>query len=77
MEIEEDVVAIRNFNGKQYVSVIAPPEPTHVLQWGEDMPLVIFEALRNGETATLMNKNGEPHSLVLMDSLGQIRERPL
>ncbi len=53
------------------------PEPSYVLNWGEDIPSNIMEALRRGETATLNDKDGNPYSRVLMDSYGTIREKCL
>lgn len=50
------------------------PEPTHRLEWGEDMPPEIREALRQGETA-MQYKDGKPNKLILMDYFGTIRER--
>jgi len=51
------------------------PEPTHTLNWGEDIPLDIRRALDNGETAILNDINGNPYSLVLKDYFGTIREQ--
>lgn len=53
----------------------AIPRPTYWLRWGEDMPAEVMEALRRGETAMLHDADGNPCSLVLMDSYGQIREK--
>jgi len=51
------------------------PAPTHQLKWGEDMTAEVMEALKRGETAMLHDEAGNPHSLVLMDSDGHIREK--
>lgn len=51
------------------------PGPTWWLRWGEDIPAEVMEALRRGETAMLHDEAGNPHSLVLMDTYGQIREK--
>jgi hypothetical protein len=46
-----------------------------VLQWGQDLTGEQKAALRGGEVFTLLNESGEPHSIVLMDSYGTIREK--
>lgn len=53
------------------------PDPTHRLEWGRDVPQYVHEALAIGETAVLYDRNGQPHSLVLMDQHGQYREGPI
>jgi hypothetical protein len=51
------------------------PKPTRELKWGENIPPEIMTALRNGETALLKDADGNPHSVVLMDYFGTIREK--
>ncbi len=45
------------------------------LRWGKDLSLGQMKALRKGEVFILLGKDGKPHSRVLMDSYGTIRER--
>lgn len=51
------------------------PKPTHNLDWVSDIPAETMEAMRNGETALLHGPDGEPHSILLMDYFGTIREK--
>jgi len=51
------------------------PDPRHKLNWGEDIPPHIMEALRSGETAMLYDEDGNEHSIILMDTYGQLREK--
>lgn len=51
------------------------PEPTWILNWGEDISPDVMQALRTGETAILNNMNGEPYAHILIDEFGTIRER--
>jgi len=51
------------------------PEPTHTLQWGEDMSANVVEALLNGETAMLLDEDGNPYSMSSRISLGQPERR--
>ena len=53
------------------------PEPTKILEWGKDIPPETMQALRDGETATLNDAEGKPHSTILMDHYGTIRERQI
>jgi hypothetical protein len=49
--------------------------PKLELKWGEDMPPAIMEALKRGDgPALLRDPDGNPYSLVIIDSLGTIRE---
>ena len=50
------------------------PNPTHRINWGENIPPHVKEALRNGETAMLV-KGGKDYALILMDYFGTIREK--
>lgn len=55
----------------------AVPEPTHTIQWGNDIPGIVMHALRLGETATRLGEDGQPEAIILMDTYGTIREREL
>lgn len=44
------------------------------LTWGRDLTAQEMDALRGGEVFTLQNQQGAPHSQVVMDSYGKIRE---
>lgn len=50
------------------------PFPVYRLTYGKDIPPDILQALKDKEeTAVLLNSDGDPHSVVLMSSIG-IRE---
>ncbi len=53
------------------------PEPTRVIGWDEDIPADVMEAMRKGETVTVLGKDGQPSRVILMDYFGTIRERLL
>ena len=44
------------------------------LDWGKDISEENMELLNDGEIFTLLKYDGEPHSLILKDSYGVIRE---
>ena len=47
------------------------------LKWGKDISSGDMDLLRKGEVFTLLDKKGNPYSIVLMDSYNQIREGKL
>lgn len=59
--------------GHTYPSVSAIE---HCLNWRENVPADILTSMRNGALAVLYANDGvTPHSIVVIDSLGQFRER--
>lgn len=51
------------------------PNPTNNLAWDADIPSETMEKMRNGETVLLHGPDGQPHSILLMDYFGTIREK--
>ncbi len=49
------------------------PCPTYILNWGEDMPPHVLQALREGESALLV-KDGEVQSMVVYNEIVGMRE---
>lgn len=47
------------------------------LYWGDDISSVAMKGLKDGEMFTLLNADGTPHSIVMMDSFNEIREKKL
>lgn len=47
------------------------------LEWGKNLTTDQKEAMRAHEIFTLLDKEGKPHSKVLMDFYGAIREKPI
>ena len=45
------------------------------LEWGKDLSEETKVALKNREIFTLLDKEGKPYSLILMDSFRQLREQ--
>lgn len=53
------------------------PIPTYILKWGENMPKEIFAALQEGEAALLLDREGNPYSVVIIDTTGTVREKSI
>ena len=47
------------------------------LEWEKDLTIEQMEALKKGEVFHLLDKEGNPHSTILMDSYNQIRQRSI
>lgn len=47
---------------------------SRTLQWGKNLTNEERDALRDGEIFMLLDERGNPHSHIIMDSYGQIRE---
>ena len=53
------------------------PEPTVTTKWGEDLGEEQKKALESGQSVLLLNPQGEPHSVLIKDYYGTIRERKI
>ena len=45
------------------------------LEWGQNIPAEKLRALDAGELFVLMDQTGQPHSLIMRDLFGTIREK--
>ena len=47
------------------------------LEWGKDLTPKQMKALRKGECFKLLDKDGKPYKMILMDSYNTIREKAI
>lgn len=64
-------MSITDWNPKDY------HDDGRTLEWGKSLTPEQKDALRGGEIFTLLDRNGDPHSRVLMDSYDQTRQGPI
>lgn len=50
------------------------PFPTYILKQGENMPKSVLNALREGESALILDEHGEVYSMIVWDNLVGMRE---
>ena len=47
------------------------------IEWGKDLTRRQMKALRKGEVFKLLNKDGKPFKMILMDSYNMLREKAI